>query len=178
MKAKITAMLPGLIVASVVGIALVAVSPHRADAAAKSDTKKSQSDTKKKSDTSNKKDTKDSSASSKSQKTTQKSTAAKNYTYTAQSGDSYTLFARKAIEAYAQQQKLTISQNRIIYAETNLTIAAGSPYLNLGQQQTLSAATVKSWVTKATNLSDAQAALWNVYVPTVNFDVSHVGQAG
>lgn len=168
MKTKLTTLLPGVAVALVVGVAVVAVAPQRAHVAAKSDTTKSQP---KKSDSSKK------TTDQQPKKSTKSSATPANYTYVAQPGDSYTLFARKAIETYAQQQKINLSQNRIIYAETNLTIAAGSPYLNVGEQESLSGATVKSWVTNAVNLSDAQAALWDVYVPAVNFDVSGVGQA-
>jgi len=165
MKLKTITLLPGLVVAAVAVVALLAVAPGQANAAAKTST-------------TTKSATKSTTKQAPAKKNTKKPAAAPaSYVYTAQPGDSYTLFARKAIETYAQQQKINLSQNRIIYTETNLTVAAGSPYLNLGQQETLSAATVKSWVTQAQNLSDAQAALWNVYVPTANFDVSHVGQA-
>lgn len=174
MKVKTTILLPGITAVLVVAAALLAVVPARVHATAKLSTAALQP----KSSSKPAPDEKSGSQQPKESRSAAKSSPTPvSYTYTAQPGDSYTLFARKAIETYIQHQKLNVSQSRIVYAETNLTVTAGSPYLDLGQQESLSGLSVQNWVAKAMKLSDAQAALWDVYVPSVNFDMSGVGQA-
>ncbi|MGH7158057.1 MAG: hypothetical protein ACREGD_03215 [Candidatus Saccharimonadales bacterium] len=99
------------------------------------------------------------------------------YNYVTQRGDSYTEMARKAVQAYAQQQEAAVSEAGIIFAETNLTKLAGSPRLEIGQQVAFAEEALKEWVEKAQNLSVAQQAAWNRYVSAVNFDTSLVGVA-
>jgi hypothetical protein len=109
-------------------------------------------------------------------KTDTKAATTITYAYTAQSGDSYSKLARKAIQTYGVKNKVAISQSRIIYAETNLTQEAGSPQITKGQKVTISEATVKGWVEKAKKLSDKDAAKWDKYTTNVNFDTRAVGQ--
>lgn len=97
------------------------------------------------------------------------------YKYTAYEGDSYSLMARKATQDYNSKNKSGLSQAQILYVETNLTQAAGSPSLAIGQQVTIKKSDVKSWVDKAKKLTDAQKAAWNEYVSGANFDTSSVG---
>jgi hypothetical protein len=98
------------------------------------------------------------------------------YTYTAQPGDSYTKMARKAVQTYGITEKVNLTQAGIVFAETNLTQQAGSPEINEGQKVEIKQSDVKTWVDKAKDLSDAQQAAWNQYVPFVNFDTSKVGE--
>ena len=100
-----------------------------------------------------------------------------NYVYTAQPGDSYTKMARKAIQTYGVNTKTNLSGAQIIFAETNLTIVAGSPELEIGQKVTISKATVKEWVEKAQKLTTEEKAAWQVYVPYVDFNTNDVGEA-
>ena len=99
------------------------------------------------------------------------------YKYVAQSGDSYSKIARKAVQTYGLKYKVNLSVSRIIYAETHLTQEAGSPLLNLGQEVTVSESTVKGWVEKAQKLSNDEAAKWDVYVSNVNFNTDNVGES-
>lgn len=99
------------------------------------------------------------------------------YKYTAQSGDSYSKLARKAVQTYGLKHKVNLAGSQIVYAETHLTQDAGSPLLNLGQEVSISEKTVKSWVEKAQKLSDSDKAKWNAYVGNVNFNTDNVGQA-
>lgn len=100
-----------------------------------------------------------------------------HYDFVAQPGDSYTLLARKAVQIYNKDNKIGLNNPKIIAAETYLTINAGSPDLIIGQQVEIKKATVKEWILKASKLSKADEALWNVYVAGVNFDTSNVGKA-
>lgn len=104
-----------------------------------------------------------------------KSTA--NYNYVAQPGDSYSKIARKAIQTYGIKNKVSLSQGRILYAETNLTQEAGSPSLLQGQKVEIKESTVKNWVDKAKALSQNQAAQWNAYLAGVNFNTNAVGES-
>lgn len=99
------------------------------------------------------------------------------YKYTAQSGDSFTLMARKAVQDYSKSNKSNLSQAQILFAETTLTQKAGSPYLEVGQAVSLKKADVKSAVDQAKKLTDAQKAAWQQYVAGVDFDTSAVGVA-
>ncbi|MBI2285661.1 hypothetical protein HYU82_02465, partial [Candidatus Saccharibacteria bacterium] len=83
-------------------------------------------------------------------------TADVTYSYVAQTGDSYTKMARKAVQTYGLKNKVNLSPAGIIFAETNLTRAAGSPQLNLGQKVEIKESTVHEWVDKAQDLTDAQ----------------------
>lgn len=107
-----------------------------------------------------------------------KPAAAATYSYTAQPGDSYSKMARKAVQTYGIIKKVNLSQAGIIFAETNLTLAAGSPSLELGQKVDITEGTVKEWVEKAKTLTAEQTNAWNKYVANVDFNTNRVGQSG
>ena len=112
-------------------------------------------------------------ASAEEKKTTTSSSSA--YNYVAQPGDSYSLMARKAVQDYSKSNKSNLNQAQIIYAETTLTQAAGSPFLNEGQKVSIKKSDVKSAVDKAKKLTSAQIAAWNEYAVGADFDTSQVG---
>lgn len=93
-------------------------------------------------------------------------------TYTAQMGDSYTVLARKAVQAYAHDSGVTLKPAQIIAAETHLTVDADSPYLDYGQKVTLDKSVVSKAVADAQALSADELAAWEMYVPYVIFDTS------
>lgn len=103
--------------------------------------------------------------------------AAENFIYTAQSGDSYSLMARKAVQSYLAETKTTLTNAQIIFAETNLTQLAKSPFLEVNQKVTIAKSTLKEWSEKARSLTKDQESLWNVYAQYANFDTSAVGVA-
>lgn len=105
------------------------------------------------------------------------SSQSQTYSYTAQPGDSYSLIARKAIQTYGITNKVNLSEAQIIFAETNLTQAAGSPVLLQGQKVEIKEATVKEWADKAEDLNAQQQAAWNVYAVRANFNTDKVGQS-
>ena len=90
--------------------------------------------------------------------------------YTAQPGDSYTVLARQAVQAYATDSGVTVSRAQIVAAETFLTTDAGSPLLEVGQKVSLDKSVVVKAVEKAQALTSSELAAWQVYVPYVNFD--------
>jgi ABC-type oligopeptide transport system substrate-binding subunit len=100
-----------------------------------------------------------------------------HYDYQAQQGDSYTKMARKAVQTYGVVNKIDLSGAKIVYAETNLTLEAGSPQLNLGQGVAISEASVKAWVEKAMAITAEEEAAWNHYVQFVDFNTNNVGEA-
>lgn len=112
-------------------------------------------------------------------KTTEQKDAkpAESYTYTAQSGDSYSLIARKAIQTYGIQNKVKLSQAQIIAAETKLTQAAGSPVLVVGQKVSIKKSDVKTQVEAVQKLSAAEQAEWQYYVQFADFNTDAVGEA-
>lgn len=100
--------------------------------------------------------------------------AAGKTTYTAQPGDSYTVMARHAVQDYAKAAGTSVSRAQIVAAETFLTTDAKATLLEIGQKVTFDKGTVAKAVKKAKALSSAELAAWQVYVPYVNFDTSHV----
>lgn len=103
--------------------------------------------------------------------------AAESFTYTAQPGDSYSVMARKAMQNYLSEANDTLSNAQIVFAETNLTQLAKSPYLEIGDKVTLAKSTLKEWTDKAKTLTTDQIANWNFYAQFANFDTSAVGVA-
>lgn len=99
------------------------------------------------------------------------------YSYVAQPGDSYSKIARKAVQTYGIKNKVDLSQSRIMFAETNLTLEAGSPQLIQGQKVAIKESTIKNWVEKAKKLNNEQAAKWDKYTAGVNFNTNKVGEA-
>jgi hypothetical protein len=99
------------------------------------------------------------------------------YSYEAQAGDSYTKMARKAVQTYGLKEEINLSPASIIFAETNMTRAADSPELNLGQNIEIEESAIHEWVDKARELSDAAEAAWNEYVRFVDFNTDNVGES-
>ncbi len=99
------------------------------------------------------------------------------YNYVAQSGDSYTLMARKAVQTYGINANVNLSPAQIIFAETMLAQEASSPMLTLGEKVTVKQSTVKNWVEKANALSPEAKTAWGAYANGVDFNTNHVGQA-
>ncbi len=98
-----------------------------------------------------------------------------SYTYTARTGDSYSVLARKAVQTYGLQHKITLSQAQIVAAESNLAIQAGSPELNEGQQVSITTSSVKSVVETAQKMNADETAAWQAYVYDVDFSTSDNG---
>lgn len=104
-------------------------------------------------------------------------TKEKAYDYVAQPDDTYSQIVRKAIQTYGVNNKVKLSKAEIIAAETNMTIQAGSPFLDLGQKVSIKESVVKDWVSKAQKLTPEQEAAWNAYTVGVNFNTNSVGQS-
>lgn len=100
-----------------------------------------------------------------------------SYTYAAQPGDSYSLIARKAVQTYGAKFEVTLSLAQIMYAETMLTQAAGSPYLTEGQEVSIEEDVVKQWVDKALTLTTEEQAAWDYYAQMADFNTDAVGEA-
>lgn len=98
------------------------------------------------------------------------------YRYEAQPGDSYTKMARKATQTYGLKFDVNLSAAQIVYVETNVTQAAGSPLLSVGQSVEIAEQTIADWVEQAQNLSDATEQAWEHYVPSVDFNTDNVGE--
>ena len=100
----------------------------------------------------------------------------KEYNYKAQPGDTYSQMARKAVQTYGVNNNEDLSLAQILYVETNLTIMAGSPHLNVGQEVKIKEGDVKAWVDRAKDLDEATENLWNAYVPGTDFNTDNVGE--
>lgn len=94
---------------------------------------------------------------------TNKTPPAKSYTFVAQPGDAYCLFARSAISDYNKANNLNLTGAQRIAAETFIISDAGFPRLTIGQQVTFSHDTIKNAVDKAMSLSPSQLDNWQPY---------------
>lgn len=88
---------------------------------------------------------------------------------TAEAGDSYTTLARELIGKYMTSQKISLSNDQRVAAETFLTTSAGSMELEIGQQITVSQDAMKAAVDQAQKLTAEQQAEWSVYAAMVVF---------
>lgn len=109
--------------------------------------------------------------------TTEDATDNDVYSFVAQKGDSYTKIARKSVQIYGFDNTVELSGAQIVFIETNLTILAGSPMLEIGEQVTVNKATIAEWVEKAKALTDSQIAAWQVYADKVDFNTDNVGES-
>lgn len=100
-----------------------------------------------------------------------------SYNYKAQSGDSYSEMARKAIQTHGLEHNFNFSGAQIIFAETQITNEAKPGLLSVGQEVKISKALVKKYADKAVKLTDVQQKAWNTYVKFVDFNTNKVGQA-
>ncbi len=91
------------------------------------------------------------------------------YTFVATSGDSLTLFARRAVDQYAKEQKVNITPAARVYAETNIVQELGSRFLNLGENVSIPRALVEKYVKSSQTLSADTVAAWDVYAAQVDF---------
>jgi hypothetical protein len=67
-----------------------------------------------------------------------------NYTYTAVLGDSYTALARDAINKYATENNMTITDEQLLVAEVQLANDAGLPMLDVGQTISIAESSLSS----------------------------------
>lgn len=99
-------------------------------------------------------------APAKNTQQTQTTTTSADYNATASPGDSYTFHARTAIAKYLQENKRTLSPEQRVAAESYVTVAAGSPSLELGQTVTITTKTIADAVSRASSLSTDEQAAW------------------
>ena len=71
------------------------------------------------------------------------STQQKDYSYTAQAGDSYTAFVRDALTKYTNAHMLQLSADQQLDAEVAIVNAAGSPELEIGQAVTVTTTAIE-----------------------------------
>ncbi len=100
------------------------------------------------------------------------STTQAQYNFVAADGDSLTLLARRAVDQYAKEQKLTLSPAARVYAETNIVQEFGSRFLNLGENVSIPRSLVEKYVKSSQSLTADDSAAWNVYAVTVDFPSS------
>lgn len=91
------------------------------------------------------------------------------YSYTAVAGDSYVLFARKAIDEYTTSTNTALSPEQRIAAETFIISDAGFPQIDIGQTVAFTDDTIKDAVDRATSLSATELANWAPYAALAGF---------
>lgn len=109
-------------------------------------------------------------------KATKVATKTRVYSYTANSGDTYTQLVRKAVQTYGIVHKESLGNARIVAIETTASERAGWPMIAEGQVVSFDESTVKAWAADAKKLSDADVAAWATYVPYIDFDTRGIGE--
>lgn len=95
---------------------------------------------------------------------------AKDYSVQAKAGDSYMLLARSAVTKHMKDNKVTLTSEQRIAAETTLGVAAGLPELEVGQNVTITKTALQQAVDAAKGLSMEQQAVWAPYAADVLFE--------
>ena len=95
---------------------------------------------------------------------------AKDYSVQAKAGDSYMLLARSAVTKHMKDNKVTLTSEQRIAAETTLGVAAGLPELEVGQSVTITKTALQQAVDAAKGLSMEQQAVWAPYAADVLFE--------
>jgi len=96
--------------------------------------------------------------------------AAKDYSVQAKAGDSYMLLARSAVTKHMKDNKVTLTSEQRIAAETTLGVAAGLPELEVGENVTFTKTALQQAVDAAKGLSIEQQAVWAPYAADVIFE--------
>ncbi|MGK2896573.1 MAG: hypothetical protein ACSLEY_03175 [Candidatus Saccharimonadales bacterium] len=100
-------------------------------------------------------------------KTSEEKSKTQDYNYKAVEGDNYTYLARKALQAYAAANGVTLEKSQVIAAETKLAEKAAWTEINVDQNVTLTNSDLKTVVDEVKALSVEQKAAWDVYSPYV-----------
>lgn len=94
------------------------------------------------------------------EKSPEKTASAGEHTFTAAAGDSYTGFARQAVDEYADAHNLQLTDAERLDAEVALANDAGAPYLEIGQNVTIADSAVAAALPAPTQteIDDADSA--------------------
>ena len=92
------------------------------------------------------------------EKAPEKTAAADKHTFTAAAGDSYTGFARQAVDEYADAHNLQLTDAERLDAEVALANDAGAPYLEIGQNVTIADSAVAAALPVQTETTDTNSA--------------------
>jgi hypothetical protein len=91
--------------------------------------------------------------------------------------DSLTKLVRRSLLVYDQENnEIELSQAGIIFAETNIVQTMGAYLLDIGDEVIISYDEVSEYAHKSLELSNSQIAAWSVYIPDVDFGLSHTQQ--
>lgn len=100
-----------------------------------------------------------------------------NYVYTAKSGDSYTELSRSSIIKFDQENdEVELDAAQVTAAETWVTQAAGSPAINVGQQVSVSKASVEKFAKQADSLDEASIGRWKKYADASSISNTELNQ--
>ena len=96
------------------------------------------------------------------------------HSYTAQAGDSLTIFARDAISAHAEEEEISLTPAQRVFAETTAVAKLGGELLEIGQKVTIPNDTVQAAIESAQKLSAESQAAWQPYAALVDYSVPAV----
>lgn len=109
--------------------------------------------------------------------TTQAATTAAStdaYQFTAKKGDSLTRMARRALQLFQSEKKITLAPEAAVYGETVIAQALGGSYLEIGQHVSIPKSLLQSTVDGSKTLTSAQLSRWAKYAANVSFEVSDI----
>lgn len=105
------------------------------------------------------------------------SAAEGDFKYTAKSGDSYTELARSSVIKVDQESEdLSLNAAQVTAAETWVTQEAGSPAINVGEEVTVSRASVEKFAAQAGGLDDAAKNRWQRYADQSSITVGELAE--
>jgi len=99
---------------------------------------------------------------------------ATEYKFVAKPCDSLTKLVRKSILIYDEANSdIKLSQEAILYAETNIVQNMGAYLLDIGDEVAVSSQEIASFANSSQELSQSQIDAWGMYVSGVDFDLDH-----
>lgn len=97
------------------------------------------------------------------------------YEYKTPKGCSLSLLARRSLQLYDQaDDKVSLSEAQIIYAETNIVSGIGPRLLNVDEVVKINKSLVEDFAKKSQDLSAAKIAAWQSYAKRANFKLDDI----
>ncbi len=97
------------------------------------------------------------------------------FRFVAKECDAMTFMARKSLILFDEaNEDISLSEEAIVFAETNIIQESGPRLLEIGETVTIDSTLVEKFARESENLSDAQIAAWSVYTGNVDFELAEV----
>lgn len=100
-----------------------------------------------------------------------------DFKFIAEPCDNLTKLVRRSLLVYDDQNnQIELTEEGIVFAETNIVQMLGAYMLDIGDEVVIDAELVEKYAMESLGLSESQVAAWSIYVPVVDYDLEHTQQ--